>query len=241
MHQLLFNNDDFIVVNKPISISVHCDDNTAGFAAILSQRLGYKLFVVHRLDKVTSGLMIFAKTASAAATFGVLFESHQINKYYLAISDAKPRKKQGTIKGDMKKSRRSAWMLQSSQENPAITRFFSKALNGRRLFLVKPETGKTHQIRVALKSLGSAIVGDPVYSSKKDNAKAEAVNAEQDVSGLHSDRCYLHAWQLHFIFKGQPFSFRHDPEQGQLFAEDNVTAILNQWSAPQTLKWSKNS
>ena len=58
MYTLLFENQDFIIVCKPVSISVHCDDQITGFAAQLSQQMQTKLYVVHRLDKVTSGLMI---------------------------------------------------------------------------------------------------------------------------------------------------------------------------------------
>ncbi|NQZ31748.1 MAG: TIGR01621 family pseudouridine synthase [Oceanospirillaceae bacterium] len=237
MHQILFNHDDFIIVSKPVSLSVHCDDNLPGFTAQLSKELGTALFVVHRLDRVTSGLMIFAKSTKAAAAFGVLFETHKIGKYYLALSDSKPRKKQGTVQGDMKKSRRSAWMLQTSQVNPAITRFFSKAVSGRRIFLLKPETGKTHQIRVALKSLGSPIIGDPIYSSKTQHI---GTVAKSEPSEVVNERCYLHAWQLHFDFAGQTFSFRDDPQQGALFSDKNVASVLHEWSKPNILKWSKN-
>gem|GEM_PF-250541 len=233
MVQVIYNCDDFVVVAKPISISVHCDDNIQGFTALLSAQLSVHLYVVHRLDKVTSGLMIFAKSAQAAAEFGVLFEKHKIQKYYLAISQTKPRKKQGTVKGDMKKSRRSAWMLQNSQKNPAITRFLSQYIDGLRLFLLKPETGKTHQLRVALKSLGSAIYGDQIY-----NSKGSELQGESDAS---PDRCYLHAWQLVFCFRGQNFTFRNDPDQGHLFTSDSIAMALEQWADPDQLSWSKRA
>lgn len=231
MIQLIYNCDEFVVVAKPISISVHCDDKIKGFTANLIEQLGVDLYVVHRLDKVTSGLMIFAKSAKVAAEFGELFESHKINKFYLAISSAKPKKKQGTIKGDMKKSRRSAWILQSSHENPAITRFFSQYVDGFRLFLVKPETGKTHQIRVALKSLGSAVYGDPIYSTAIDQSQSET----------SADRCYLHAWQLIFKFRGEDYVFKCSPDQGSVFANQNIVAALSKWQQPELLHWSKSA
>jgi len=231
MVQLIFNGDDFVVVAKPISISVHCDDNLKGFAAVISEQLAIDLYVVHRLDKVTSGLMVFAKSASAAADFGELFESHKISKYYLAVSLAKPKKKQGTIKGDMKKSRRSAWILQNSHSNPAITRFFSQYVDGFRLFLLKPETGKTHQIRVALKSLGAAIYGDPIYKTAVDQSQSE----------MQADRCYLHAWQLIFSFRGETYSFRCEPDQGSIFTKENIVAALSKWQQPELLHWSKSA
>ena len=232
MFALLFENNDFIVVSKPIAISVHCDDQVAGFAAIVSEQLQAKLYVVHRLDKVTSGLMIFAKSSAVAAQFGALFEAHSIAKYYLALTDKKPRKKQGTVKGDMQKSRRSSWRLLKSVDNPAITRFVSvSAGSGRRLFLLKPETGKTHQLRVALKSIGAAIIGDPLYA-------ATAVKSAVD-NAIVADRCYLHAWQLAFNFANKDYDFRSDPTQGALFLTPGLPALLESWSDPGSIKWSR--
>ncbi len=86
----------------------------------------------------------------------------------------------------MKKSRRSTWILTNSTISPAITQFFSFSMGqGLRLFIVRPSTGKTHQIRVALKSLGSGIIGDPLYSSTQ------------------ADRGYLHAYSLGFSYQGE--------------------------------------
>ncbi|OUS22842.1 RNA pseudouridine synthase ['Osedax' symbiont bacterium Rs2_46_30_T18] len=233
MFALLFENKDFIVVCKPISISVHCDDQVVGFAALVSKQLQVKLYVVHRLDKVTSGLMIFAKSSAVAAQFGALFEAHAIAKYYLALSDKKPRKKQGTVKGDMQKSRRSSWKLLKSVNNPAISRFISVSAGaGRRLFLLKPETGKTHQLRVALKSIGSAIIGDPIYgAATTDKSTVDDI--------LVADRCYLHAWQLAFNFANKEYNFRSDPDQGVLFLSPELTALLEPWSDPGSIKWSQ--
>ena len=226
MITLLFENQDFIIVCKPVSISVHCDDQITGFAAQLSRQMQTKLYVVHRLDKVTSGLMIFAKSSSVAAQFGAMFEAHLVAKYYLALSDKKPRKKQGTIKGDMQKSRRSGWRLLNSANNPAISRFMSiSAGAGQRLFLLKPETGKTHQLRVALKSIGAAIIGDPIYAT--------------GIAKSAADRCYLHAWQLSFNFADKEYVFRSDPTEGALFLNPQFLALLEPWSDPGSIKWSK--
>lgn len=229
MYPLIFENKDFIVVAKPTGLSVHCDDGLAGFTVILSEQLKIKLFLVHRLDKVTSGLMIFAKNAQVAAVFGNMFQERLVSKYYLAISDKKPLKKQGSVKGDMQKSRRMSWHLSKTKTNPAVTRFKSASIGeGMRLFLLKPETGKTHQLRVALKSLGSAIVGDPIYySSNNDNSDSKS----------SVTRCYLHAWQLNFAFAGQRYHFKYDPNEGRLFDSCSVNDALQQWSEPDKLDW----
>ena len=136
----MFDHPDFVVVNKPSNISVQNEFHQSGLLPILCQQLKVeKLWLVHRLDKVTSGILILAKHSQAAAVFGQLFEQKQIEKYYLAISAKKPKKKQGTVKGGMKKVRDGKWMLESSDTAVAISQFFSFSIYpGIRLFLVKP-------------------------------------------------------------------------------------------------------
>ena len=169
--EVLFDHPDFLVVNKPSAISVQNESHQSGILPILCQQLNLEqLWLVHRLDKITSGILILAKHPQAAAVFGQLFEHKQIEKYYLAISAKKPKKKQGAVKGGMKKIRDGKWMLDSSNTAEAISQFFSFSLSpGLRLFLVKPLTGKTHQIRVALKSLGSPILGDELYKGESSD------------------------------------------------------------------------
>lgn len=111
-----------------------------------------------------------------------------MRKTYLALGTDKPSKKQGWIKGDMEKSRRGAWKLTRGMENPAVTEFGSHSLEpGLRLFVLHPHTGKTHQLRVAMKSLGSPILGDTLYGGK------------------HASRMFLHAWKIKFDYQGQTF------------------------------------
>lgn len=215
---------DFYVLNKPAGIGFHNEDGEYGFFQQAKLALSAaELFPVHRLDKMTSGLIIVAKNKSTAATFQTLFEQRQIEKYYLAISDKKPIKKQGLIKGDMAKSRRGMWKLLRSQQNPAKTQFFSYPLeNSKRLFIVKPHTGKTHQIRVALNSLGAPILGDPLYG--------EPANI---------DRGYLHAFALRFELNNQAFSYVLPASTGGEFTSEICQKNLEPLSPPWQLPWPK--
>lgn len=221
--EIVSSNADFIVINKMPDVNFHTEAEVLGVFESVKQSLGLtELYPVHRLDKVTSGLLIMAKHADANRLLCEKFASHSIQKFYLAISGKKPSKKQGAIIGDMQSARRGAFKLMQTRHNPAITQFFSAALGaGRRAFLLKPLTGKTHQLRVALKSLGSAILGDPLYSD----------------GNLASDRTYLHAWQLHFEWHGEPMSFRADPAVGEWFCDAAFTAQLDTWQSPQRLAW----
>lgn len=189
---------DWIAIHKPAGISMHTEHNEPGIVVLASQQLDRPLLPVHRLDKVTSGVLLLAKHSQAAAELGRLFEQHSMQKYYLAQSTSKPLKKQGWIKGDMAKGRNGSWLLTRSMTNPAITRFVSHydASSHKRLFLLAPKTGKTHQLRVAMKSLGSAVEGDSRYK------------------GSPSDRTYLHALGLVFEHQGQRHEIMTLPDSG---------------------------
>ena len=208
---VISDNDDFVVINKQAGINFHSEDGEFGVVVAAEKYFNRKLYSVHRLDKMTSGLLLLAKSSIIANELSTLFKTQKIQKYYLAVSDKKPKKKQGLIKGGMEKSRRSMWKLTAGKENLAITQFFSYPLQeGKRLFVVKPKTGKTHQIRVALKSISSAICGDHLYAEKSHNY----------------DRGYLHAYQINFVLSEQPFRFICLPEVGELFLSEQVNEQL---------------
>ena len=119
---IVYQTDDFIIIYKPCGLSVHKDQSEIGLTTLLARQLDVpQAWLVHRLDKVTSGLLILALNAESAAGFFRLFSEHHIQKTYLALSNQKPKKKQGLIVGDMQKSRNRAWKLCQSKENPAIT------------------------------------------------------------------------------------------------------------------------
>ena len=221
---VVFEHQDFIIVLKPTSVTMHRADGNASILALLHQQ-GYEdLFLVHRLDAATSGLLILAKHQAAATVLSSMFQERQIEKYYLALSDKKPIKKQGHILGDMKNIRSGNYALTRDQSNPAYTQFLSQLVNlgsGQppRLFVLKPFTGKTHQLRVALKSLGSPILGDQRY------AKSEA------------DRMYLHAWALKFKYLDKAYQFAVMPTEGALFQSPEFQQHPLLQPMPWTLKW----
>ena len=203
--ELIAEHNDWLIVNKPAGISMQMEQAESASSSlqqlIESQFNIPKAYPVHRLDKVTSGLVIFAKSAAAAAEFGELFHNKNIKKYYIALAAGKPKKKQGWVKGDMEKGRNGSWLLQRSLNNPAITYFQSTAIDAdtysaNRLYLLQPKTGKTHQLRVAMKSLGAAILGDARYK------------------GEIAERCYLHAFHLQFYWQGKSLHYTAFPRQG---------------------------
>jgi tRNA pseudouridine32 synthase / 23S rRNA pseudouridine746 synthase len=216
---VVYDHPDFLVAIKPAGLSFHKEEDELGFVEVLRQALGgMPLWPVHRLDKLTSGLLLFAKNAEAARYFGAAFAEHRINKYYLAISDKKPSKKQGWIKGAMEKGRGGSWRLCRDGELKAATQFFSYGdmQTGQRLFVLRPLSGRTHQLRVALKSLGSPILGDERYG------------------GTPADRGYLHAWALDFDYQGEQQRILLAPESGSAFQglEAQLATIDSPWDLP---------
>ena len=214
---IIYQTDDFIIIYKPCGLSVHKDQSEIGLTTLLAEQLGVpQVWLVHRLDKVTSGLLILALNAESAAKFFRLFSEHRIQKTYLALSNQKPKKKQGLIVGDMQKARNGAWKLCQSKENPAITRFESVSCEPNlRLFILKPQTGKTHQLRVAMKSLGSPILGDALYGKNTEKI----------------DRTYLHAARLQFEFKGQAFDVFTPPKEGEWWHRDAVQSQIQKFGS----------
>ncbi len=196
----VFEHEDFFVFDKPAGSSFHSENGTGFFAQLQICHLAETLFPVHRLDRITSGLIIVARNKTAATELGQMFESRQIQKTYVALSDQTPSKKQGTVTGDMQRTRDGNWKLLRSRENPASTRFSSRAIAPNlRLFILKPQTGRTHQLRVMMKALGSPIIGDARYG------------------GTPSDRGCLHALQLTFDWRGENINVHCAPSSGELF------------------------
>ncbi|WP_093328050.1 TIGR01621 family pseudouridine synthase [Thalassotalea agarivorans] len=221
---LIAEHPDFIVINKYPDVNFH-DESSLGnglFNQVQKALNDNTLFPVHRLDKMTSGLVLIAKNKESAQNFQQMFEKHLIQKFYLAIAKGKPKKKQGLVKGDMEKARRGSWKLMRTQHNPAITQFFSYGIgNSMRLYLLKPHSGKTHQLRVALNSLSVTILGDERYG------------------GATADRGYLHAYALQFDWKGELQSFVIPPNQGQFFTSDVTQSTLKTISMPWQINWPK--
>lgn len=245
----LYEDQHLYVIHKPENIPFHSltvpsqkDQTPQQIDGIVSLAKHYlkdeHIYPVHRLDKLTSGLMIFARTTEANRALSGLFQQKKIEKYYLAVSYQKPKKKQGAIIGDMAKGRSGSYMLKHSKQNPAITRFFATHIQALPkpawLYTLKPETGKTHQLRVALKSLGSPVLGDKRYA------------------GDTASRGYLHAYKLRFdlfgkrydiidpFFQGEEFSLETFQEELTKLPPSNNQDRLN-LPSPECLAWPKSS
>ena len=183
--KILEETDAYIVVDKPPFLLIH--PTKPNCAPTLWKQLrellafeiasGGQISIVNRLDRETSGLVLVAKTAAAARDFGLLMQRHQLRKEYLAIVWSWPEWEHKIVDAPLdrqsKHQHSAIWLKQTVHPAgaPALTEFrverrFTKSTSfGDRFSLVRaiPRTGRTHQIRVHLRSLGHPIVGDKIY------------------------------------------------------------------------------
>ena len=228
--QLIKETEDFAAFYKPAGLVFFEDSQKTDFLdemrALCSDQ-AHRLFPVHRLDKVTSGVLLCAKGRKNANLLGNEFRFNRAEKVYVALSARPGFKKAGMIVGDMEKSRRGSYKLLRTRENPARTSFVSESLQdqrpGLRLMWVRPITGKTHQIRVALKSVGFAILGDPLYNAFSD--------ARQE------DRTYLHALALRFQLEGKDFTLHQLPLEGEEFLNPLCMETIKEIRDPYSLDY----
>lgn len=190
--KLVYEDNDIIVINKGSGIlSVSTDNVNDGTAySILRDYLKKKdprlmLFVVHRLDRDTSGLMMFAKNVEAKEAMQHNWNNMVLGRRYVAVVEGKVEQEEGVVKSYLAEtSQFEVYSTQNPDEGQlAITRFKRlQCNNGYSLMELSLDTGRKNQIRVHMKDLGHPIVGDRKYGAK--------------ASPIH--RLGLHARTLHF-------------------------------------------
>lgn len=223
---IVYEDDYFLAINKPSGMVTHpAPGNTSGtFANALLYHLGdespfedeeLRPGIVHRLDKDTSGLLLAAKTQEAHLRLSEAFQRRDIQKEYLAITTGGPNRSH-IIENEIGRHpyKRKEMAVLPTGGKIAITEVLPLAHNERMsLLLLRPKTGRTHQLRVHLKSIGSPILGDVIYGKKCEH------------------RLMLHAWRLTFIHPITKVEVRlHAPipaEMGALIAKLNRSTLPN--------------
>ncbi|HKY62668.1 MAG TPA: RluA family pseudouridine synthase [bacterium] len=212
--QIVYQDQDLLVLDKSAEMVVHlgagarqgtlvnallhhCSD-LSGIGG--KERPG----IVHRLDKGTSGLLVVAKNDAAHRHLSAQFKERQVEKVYYAFVWGRPKKAAGKIDLALGRSQRNRKKIatRGPKLRPAVTNYrLMESWGPVSLLELKPETGRTHQLRVHLSELGHPIVGDPLYGS----ARAKAAPAEW--------RQALAAMKFQLLHAGK-LSFRH-PRSGK--------------------------
>lgn len=192
---ILFEDGEALVIDKPAGLPVdqpkrggpclddHLDDLKLGF-----QR---RPVAVHRLDTDTSGCLLLARNPKSLARFNKAFEDRAVAKTYLAVLAGHPEGESGTIELSLTKisSAEKGWrMIAAKKGKPAVSHWeLVELLGPHALIRFRPETGRTHQLRVhALKGLGAPLLGDPVYGAgpaagaKRTMLHAESLTVTRD-------------------------------------------------------------
>ncbi len=203
---IIFEDENIIVLNKPSNLLVLPDrynQSLPNLYRILKEEFG-EIFVVHRIDKETSGVIVFAKHAEAHSSLNLQFEDRQVEKKYIAIVVGTPKEAEGKIDAPISESqtRPGIMKVNSKHGKPSITNFrVVEMFDGYALVEARPESGRMHQIRVHLASIGLPVMCDKVYGDGKPFFLSQVKSryfSEGDEKPLLS-RTALHAESISFV------------------------------------------
>ena len=184
---VVFEDQDLIVVDKPAGLVVHPAAGNADGTLVnaLLHHCAGKLSgiggvarpgIVHRIDKETSGLIVAAKTDRAHESLSSQFAAHSIDRRYMALVGGIPSTALGTVDAPLARSpydRKKMAVVETGRGKRAVTHWrLVKPLRAAALVECRLETGRTHQVRVHLASIGHSLVGDPVYGRVRPEHRA---------------------------------------------------------------------
>ena len=250
---LIYEDEDLAVVNKPAGMVVHAgagqneDERSRGtlvnallyrFKALSSTGGDLRPGIVHRLDKDTSGLIVVAKNDRAHAALGEMFAGRRIKKTYVALVQGAVERARGTINAGVGRDpvRRTRMSTQPNENartavsHYEVVRRLVNRFGKFTLVRVRIETGRTHQIRVHMASIGHPVVGDTLYGGAgqltdqvaSQAAQSKAARRKAEPERLKLGRNFLHAAKLEFThpITGKPLQLEAPlPDELERFLE----------------------
>lgn len=180
---IVYQDDDIIVINKPAGVISHArgrywnEASVASFVRQITGQQGERAGIVHRLDRATSGIMICAKTTAAMKHLQLQFAERTVTKTYVAIVEGVVEPTAAVIDMAIERNPKSpsTFRVGPNGKTAQTEYHVTRTSNGLTQLMLRPKTGRTHQLRVHLKHQGHPIIGDVLYG------------------GRQADRLYLHA------------------------------------------------
>lgn len=203
---VIFENDAFIVLNKPAgTLSIpDREQSEPSLKDMLLQKYG-SIFTVHRLDKETSGIILFAKDEATHKYFSKQFEERSVEKFYMGLVHGIPIEKSGTIDAPiMEHPMIKGKMIVDRKGKPSVTDYeVIESFVKFSLVKFQIHTGRTHQIRVHAKNMGHPIACDPIYGDGKpvllsSLKKKFKLSKHDEEERPIVNRVALHSYQLKF-------------------------------------------
>ena len=195
---ILENNDNFVVINKPRGIAVQA--GTKSFRNIIDVLKDSKYFentkpyIVHRLDKETSGILIVAKTREYAQLFTSLFRIRKMHKTYIALTHGRISKEIKTLKDDLVMYEKGKKIIQKAISHLRLL----KTSSDFSYVELNPITGRKHQLRKQLYNIGNPIIGDDKYF----------IDRRADKMKIKGKKLLLHAYKIKFMINNVQFNFK---------------------------------
>ncbi|MBI3554337.1 MAG: RluA family pseudouridine synthase [Elusimicrobia bacterium] len=200
---VLYEDQDLLAVDKPGGVLSHPTDKIVENAAttILKRQFpGVPLFLAHRLDRETSGILLFAKNARSARALGRQFLRHEVRKTYQAIVRGSVAWLHKTVDAPMGREGLGIFVRQKAGAGQAAVTEFTRLRAGesRSLVEARPKTGRLHQIRVHLAMIGHPIVGDKLYTGDGEMYMKTVAGqlTPEDIVQLGAERQLLHAGKM---------------------------------------------
>jgi tRNA pseudouridine32 synthase/23S rRNA pseudouridine746 synthase len=177
---ILHRDTHLLVIDKPAGVAVHPGPKTPDSLEDFLEDLAFgnqRLPVIaHRLDRDTSGCLVLARHPKAVKRVSQLFEAGQVEKVYWAVLSSLPDEDSGTVDAPLHKisSAEAGWRMVIDKRGKRAVTHWQVLDRAAKLVEFRPETGRTHQLRVHAASLGHPIIGDPVYGDGKGPMRLHA-------------------------------------------------------------------